>query len=295
MLYINSIAAVTGPTDFTDLLPVTAQGRGRSILQHAYLRETGNRAPEHARFQAVLSSSELAASAVLSALERAGISTRDIGLLIGDTTNPKELIPSESQRVGRELAVKVASFDVGTGGVGLPAMLAVLNSWKKERLEKPIVFFTVHTPSLAMNLSLQGQPCIFSDAAFACVVSLKPDGYALEAIHNEILPAEQPVLRIPGTGFMTVPNKFFTSIPGILAKLVEELDLHISDTILASTFGVPAPETFQSVYSQYGEALGASVGIGLEERTVKMQSGDRVALLVPGCGSVAGGCVLKKI
>ena len=292
MLYINSIAATTGPSDVASLL----NGAGcKSILDSAYLKETGNVDFKLGRSNQVVTSSELAAQVAHEAIERSEFSLEDIGLVIADTTSPHELIPSEAQRTAKALGHKVASFDIGTGGLGIPGLLQPLSCWRKERLEKPILCVSAHVPTLSTTIERQKNGVVFADAAVAFIVSQKESGFLLEQNSMQVLPKSEAILRVPVNGQLELFEEKRKRIPVILQEIAAALKLGSAERKFVSSYGVELPEEMESSYHQHGESLGASPAVALESSLADIQAGERFALLSPGCGVMTGGCLLKKL
>ena len=292
MLYINSVAAVTGPTDVSPLL----NGAGcKSILQYSYLEETGNENLVLARKHQELNTAELATQAAKKALERSGFSLEDIGLILADSTSPHELIPSEAQRVARCLGHKVASYDIGTGGLGMPGLLEPLRSWKKERLAKPVLCVSVHAPTLTTTIAQQKEGPVLGDAACAFVVSLEERGFLLEQTSQKIRGRENAFIRFPVNGTREVMEEALADVPQAIADSLAGLELSGEERILGSSFGTDLPAKVESGYGLHGESFGAGPLVLLEESFANMIEDSRVVIVSPGCGVMSGACILRKV
>jgi hypothetical protein len=117
--------------------------------------------------------SDLGASALVSACENAGIPVSNVGMVVGETSTPEQTIPGVSHRVAKRLDLKVYSFDLFNGFTSLPQMVQTLLEYKKGQLPEYIacVCSNALTPRVSYaHSSLEGE--LFADAASAVVFSL---------------------------------------------------------------------------------------------------------------------------
>ncbi len=147
-----------------------------TVLPIDYLRETLNRDPWQSKDIAKQTISEIAWAAAEKALARAGISAEEVGLIIGENATPLETTPSEAQRLGKALSIKVPAYDVQSCSSSLLLCLNVLSKWRSERVPKYVLFISTHTPTQRVNYAEGQAGWYFGDAAAAMVVSTEVQG-----------------------------------------------------------------------------------------------------------------------
>ncbi len=68
-----------------------------------YIRNTRNQDPRMAHEVASMTPTEMGVRASKAALLRVGISAQDVGMIVCNTCTPYQTLPTESQRIAREL------------------------------------------------------------------------------------------------------------------------------------------------------------------------------------------------
>lgn len=144
----------------------------RSTLNIETLKAKKNSDLREAMANAHESCTDMGERAARIAIERAGITVEQIGLVIGDCSTPIEVTPAEAQRVGGRLGLKVPAYDIYTTSGICPGHLAVLSTWKKERLPKYILCLSTNAPTQRVDYQTNNSlHATFSDGASACVIS----------------------------------------------------------------------------------------------------------------------------
>ena len=153
----------------------------RSVLPLEVIRNGKNKDLLEARALAQHSPTKLAVAAVEQALLRADIAKEQIGLIVADSATPFQTCPSEAQRIGGALGLKVPAYDV-VGGVGAFSLFFnLLNSWNEQRVPEYCVWVSTNTPTLHVNYASEGDvaPLLYGDGATAVVVSTRMAGKIL--------------------------------------------------------------------------------------------------------------------
>ncbi|HZO13453.1 MAG TPA: hypothetical protein VFB62_09340, partial [Polyangiaceae bacterium] len=75
----------------------------RTVLPLDYIRETKNRDLRAAEEAVLYTNAQSGAHAARMAIERAGISRSDIGMVVAGDCSPQTLIPSEAAAIAKEL------------------------------------------------------------------------------------------------------------------------------------------------------------------------------------------------
>jgi len=320
-LFLHGVGYLTGPTlltnEFLDSLGcsrtalVASDVNKFSILKPEYLESTKNSEPAEARFNTVKGTFRLGADACLKALEDAQLTKEDLSLLIADTTTPYEVTPAESQRICQALEVKIPAFDVNTGALGIPLLLADLLSWKKERLDGYIMCVSVHAPSLAIDFSKGCEGYIFSDSASACIISNKLSDLKILSAATFVKDFTTGGLKIPINDFLQIDNSFLESgirqsLEVLLQNFSDKLTNYKNLYIAGNDYGTGQLEKIvaakklknchvYNVSEKLGETLGSSFVISLDELKAQLQIGDLLFMLSPGGGSQSGALLVEKI
>ena len=280
----------------------------RASLPLEYIKDTKNREVLEARPQALATPTSLAAAASRQALERAGIAAEQIGLILADTATPYQTCPSEAQRLGCALGVKIPAYDVVVGAASLPLYLEMLTSWKPERL--PDYVLCVSTNTFSQHVAYGGSSTIpaylYGDAASAFVLSPRHAGkmkVASSFVENSTKrPASSVVER-----HVSCPTDAALSAGEIVEKL--SLSLGRLSASKAPT-KVVGPQLYAGEFGEYekalglaqssmisgtrdvGYALGASAGVALSSLWDSARGGDVIAVLHAGDGAWGGSVVV---
>ena len=278
----------------------------RSVLPHAYLSSTKNSDVVEARKVSSDSPTSLAVAAAHQALAQAGITPDQLGLIIADCATPYQTCPSEAQRIGGALKLKVPAYDV-TAGIGALALsLDMLSSWKPERMPDYVLCISTNTPTELVSYA--GSPlaaALFGDAASAVLISAKVAGKL--RLKSSFLSRDQSV-RAPISLVRAASIDFDRLMPeGLLRDRISAGILHLGavkssyligpqlfagDTAcIASALDLPSDRVI-SVTAEKGYSLGASSGCSLASLWPALQKGDQVACLHEGDG-ISGGVLLE--
>ncbi len=280
----------------------------RASLPLEYIKGTKNSEVLEGRPNALATPTSLAATASRQALERAGIAAEQVGLILADTATPYQTCPSEAQRLGSALGVKIPAYDVVVGAASLPLYLEMLSSWKPERV--PDYVLCVSTNTFSQHVAYGGSSAIpaylYGDAASAFVLSPRHTGklkVASSFVENSMKrPATSVVER-----HVSCPADAALST----GEIVEKLSLSLGQL---STAKLPAkvvgPQLYAGEFSEYekalglaqgsmisgtrdvGYALGASAGVALSSLWDSARAGDAIAVLHAGDGAWGGSVVV---
>ncbi|RIL08847.1 MAG: hypothetical protein DCC75_07920, partial [Proteobacteria bacterium] len=274
-----------------------------------YIKQTGNRDPRGAPTAALQTPTDLAFQATISALERAEVQPEKIGLIVGETCTPIQSTPSEGQRIGKRLNIKVPAYDLAAAEMTLWAQLSALSKWKANRLESYALCLSANTPTQNICYGSEDSdndaPFLFGDAACTLVVSAQHPGKlsVLESGFVSLGPngivADLPTY---GCGKGSIENWHTVigdKLEKVLVQLVsangqEKLDrLRIiatpSDGIvlerLARAANLPVRAVLQNV-TQRGDSFGSSAGSVLADNWEKFGRGEEIVVVQSGYGGV---------
>lgn len=148
----------------------------RTSMPLEYIQKTKNEHPAKAREVASVTPSELGAKASRLALERAGISAGDIGLVVCNCATPNETIPAESQRVARLLGINTVAYDVFTACPVFALHLDYLSNFREDALPDYVLCVSTAALTQHVNYNDRSDSAIWGDGAAAWVVSPRKPG-----------------------------------------------------------------------------------------------------------------------
>lgn len=270
----------------------------RSSLTIDYIRQTKNLNPRSVRSE--ISPSALGLQAAEKAIERAGIQKEQIGLILGDSGTPLETTPSEAQRLGALLGLKINAYDIAMGGGALLGQLDVLCNMKPESL--PEYILCVSTNCLTQKVDYAGgdERFIFGDGACAFVASAKHSGKL--GVHYSVCAkgsgAPNPIV-VPSFGHISgaaidEDGVYQECVDAItqLSKVVSGVGgsylvgPQLSNTILArisEEFGIPSDKVLGNL-EERGNTLGSSTMSVVAEHWDALKHGDQVVVVDVGLG-----------
>lgn len=143
----------------------------RTTMPLEYIRTTKNVEPRAALEAADYSNAQLGARAARMAIERAGISLDEIGMVISGCSATDTASPAEACNIARELEVEVPSFDVSSACTSFFVELYLLSLMQPDKLPPYILIVTPETLSRTVDYSDRTAAVLWGDAASAAVVS----------------------------------------------------------------------------------------------------------------------------
>jgi 3-oxoacyl-[acyl-carrier-protein] synthase-3 len=323
-MFILGIGAAHPDVEITDevlvsfgIMPTDQEARSlarfgvrsrRASLPLEYIKDTKNNEVLEGRPLALATPTSLAVAASRQALERAGITPDKVGLILADTATPYQTCPSEAQRLGCALGVKIPAYDVVVGAASLPLYLEMLSSWKPERI--PDYVLCVSTNTFSQHVAYGGSSALpaylYGDAASAFVISprhvgkMKITSSFVESSTKR--PASSVVER-----HVSCPSDATLST----GEIVEKLSLSLGRIASTNTPSkVVGPQLYAGEFGEYekalglaqgsmisgtrdvGYALGASAGVALSSLWDSARAGDAIAVLHAGDGAWGGSVVV---
>lgn len=156
-------------------------------LPKEYVQSTHNENPMHAESAATSTPSDLGAQAALAALNDAGVSPEQVGLILAGTSTPLETCPSEAQRIAKILGLKIPCFDMNAGGLDHFEHMRALAFWKESSCPEYVLSLSTHVLTQRVdyrakqgNAALAAASC--GDLASAILLSKNPEHAQYEAL-----------------------------------------------------------------------------------------------------------------
>ena len=147
-----------------------------TVLPLEYLRQTKNKDPRAALEAATMSNGETGAQAGKLALERAGLTTKDIGLVISGCCSPDECIPAEANRVAEAMDIDAPALDISSACSSFCSQLYFLEAMRPEKLPDYILVVNPENSTRVVDYSDRSSSVLWGDCSTAAVVSPRIPG-----------------------------------------------------------------------------------------------------------------------
>jgi 3-oxoacyl-[acyl-carrier-protein] synthase III len=141
----------------------------RTVLPLDYIRSTRNADVRAAHEASIYSNAETGKRAATMALERAGLTAKDIGMVIAGGCCPEMAIPSEACRIAAALDIEAPAFDVSAACSSFGAQLHLLASMRK--LQPYVLVVNPENFTRVMDYSDRASCVLFGDGTSAAIVS----------------------------------------------------------------------------------------------------------------------------
>jgi len=268
---------------------------------------------------------ELATKAARSALAAAGITARDLDMILVGTSSPDGPFPSIACRIQDELdAPGAVAWDTLAACTSFMYGLSIADSFIATERADTVLVVGAEVLSRYLNYSDRGTAVIFGDGAGAAVVRTAPKGagflswclgsdgrgYAQVTCGNIEKGAyaakdAQPYINMVGPDvFKFAVDIFIRQANEVCEKAgvaLEDIDLWVPHQAnyriidaAARRIGLPLERVAINI-DEYGNTSSASIPLALEEaiRKGRVKSGDHVLLAGFGSGLTWGACLLK--
>jgi 3-oxoacyl-[acyl-carrier-protein] synthase-3 len=288
--------------------------RSRRIsLPLEYISSTKNRDVLQARTKATATPTDLGVKAAHQALERAGITIEQVGLVVADCATPYQTCPAEAHRIAGALGVKVASYDIVGGSGAIPLYVEMLSTWKPERVPDYVLCVSTNTPSQQVAFSESAlSPYVFGDAASAVVLSPRHKG-KLRVVESYLRKqgAYRSVISVDhhitfSAEHLLPQEEIVNLIDQGLKRLSEKFGLSMSDLLFVgpqlfcgdcasclSRLGISSDQLIVET-AERGYALGASTGAAIASRWDDIKSAQQIVVIHAGDGLWSGSILLAS-
>ena len=143
----------------------------RTTLSLDYIRQTRNADARGAVEGSTTSTTEMAQKAALLAVQRAGIETRDIKMVLAGGCCPEMLIPAEACRLAGALDLDALALDVSAACASFAAQVHFVSQMRQEALPDFVLLASVEAFTRAINYSDRRAAVLFGDGATSAIVS----------------------------------------------------------------------------------------------------------------------------
>lgn len=276
-----------------------------------------------------VATSDLGAKAAQRAIEDAGLTSKDIDLIITATVTPDMLFPSTACLIQDKIkATNAAAFDINAACSGFIYGLSIANSFIASGMYKNILVIGAEVLSAVLDPEDRRTVVLFGDGAGAAIVSEVEAGKGFLAFDlgsdgsgSEVLKLDAGGSKMPASADTIASGAHYVKMMGkevfkfavkilgdtgknVLAKAGitnEEVDfliphqanIRIVDAALRR-FKISKDKTMINL-EKYGNTSGASIPIALDEalKQNRIKDGDIVVMVGFGAGLTWGSAVMK--
>jgi len=276
--------------------------RRRTVLPLDYIRTTRNRDVRAAREAAQYSNADTGARAAQMAIARAGISPKDIGMVVAGGCSPDTAIPAEASRIANALGIEAPALDLHAACSTFGAQAHMLDKMGAN-LPDFVLMVIPENMTRVLDFSDRASAILFGDATAAAVVSTRvPSRARCDFSVFGADPSGCDEVRIPRTGHFSqngpVVQKFAIKK---MADLVSEVQRRLGEARQSRLFYVGhqanlrmleavcrrcdiAPERHHHNIVEYGNQSAAGAPTVVSQRWDEYKAGDVVAVAVVGSG-----------
>lgn len=175
-----------------------------TVLPLDYIRQTRNRDPRAALEAATMSNAQTGAAAARLALQRAGLTVKDIGLVIAGGCSPDECIPAEACRIAEVLGVDAPALDFNAACSSFGAQLHFLAGMRPERLPEYVLVVNPENSTRVVDYTDRSSCVLWGDGSTAAVVSARvPGPWRITETMLAGDPSGADKVRVPRAGHFT--------------------------------------------------------------------------------------------
>ncbi|UCE51609.1 MAG: ketoacyl-ACP synthase III [Desulfobacterales bacterium] len=278
-----------------------------------------------------MATSDLGYEASLKAFEMAGLTVKDIDLIIVATITPDTCCPSAANWLQAKLdSPHAVTFDVTAACSGFIFGLNVAEQYLKNKTFKHVLVVAAEVMSRTVNWKDRNTCILWGDGAGAAVLTLGNDGHEILSTHLHTDGANGQDLLMPGGGSKTTPIShesvekglhylnmieanlsFRVAVRRFIESIKEAAEFNDVDVKninwfiphqanirmfqnIAKSLKIPF-ERFYLTLQKYGNISSASCAISLDEavRDGSIQANDLICLPVFGGGLTWGSALIR--
>lgn len=281
----------------------------RTVLSLDYIASTRNADPRQAAAASTHTNAQTGALAARMALERAGLTPADVGLVWAGGCSPQHTIPAEACKIAAELGLQVPGVDVGSACSTFAAQMHMLAGMRPESLPDYILLVSPENSTRTVDYRDRTTAVLWGDASSAAVVSLKHPA-RLRAVHTTLTsdPAGWDKVATPAGGHFAQQGRAvqtfairrtLETLQGLQALARDERCYFVGHQAnllmlqnVAERAGIPADRHLFNV-DEYGNTGAAGAPSVLSQSWDRFSDGDQIALVVVGSGLTWGGVLFE--
>ena len=276
-----------------------------------------------------VTTSDLATQASLRAMEDAGVSPKDLDMIITSTITPDHIFPSTSCYIQQKIgATRACAFDILAACAGFIYAMSIGQSFINSGAMKTVLVVGAECLSKITDYTDRATCVLFGDGAGAVVIQRNPVKHEILSSKLAADGSEADVLIMPGGGaknpasLESVQQRLhyiqfrgkevfklaINNITNLILETARENGLTLDDIdliiphqsnlrIIEATMeklGLPMEKAFVNI-DKYGNTSSASVPIAIDEARKKghLRKGDIVMLVAFGGGLTWGSSLIR--
>ncbi len=283
----------------------------RTSLPLEYIKATKNRDPRAAAEASTVSREDAGRAAARMALSRAGLSPRDIGLVVCGTSTPGYTIPAEASIIAGSMGIEAPCFDLNAACSTFGVQLGFISAMDPASTPPFILVLNVENYTHSVDYSDKRVAPIFGDGSSAAVVSARvASDKTIESCGYDTSPGSWNRVRIPTGGHFYQDGSYVQRFAIRRAtESVRELQQaypvdsgrfrfvgHQANRMMLSTVcqrcGIPESSHWHDVVDFGNTGCSGAPGV-LSRRWERLEAGDHVAMVVVGSGLTWAHAMLK--
>jgi 3-oxoacyl-[acyl-carrier-protein] synthase III len=198
------LASLDIGTDETWIVERVGIRTRRTVLPLDYIVRTKNEHPSDSAHWSLHTNAETGAFAARMAIERAGITPSQIGLVIAGGCSPQYSIPAEACLVAAQLGLAVPAYDLSSACSSFAVQLHHLRLMRPEALPDYVLVVNVENTTRTVDYRDRRTAVLWGDGSSAAVVSTRvpaPVRVRHSVVHSD--PAGWNKVVIPAGGHFT--------------------------------------------------------------------------------------------
>ncbi len=157
----------------------------RTVMSLDYIVQTKNRDPRGANEASIYTNAQTGSYAAKMAMERAGVTSADIGLVISGCCAPSFSTPADAAVIAAELGIDAPCFDLNSACTTFGMHVDFVSRMAPERMPQFILIVQPENITRAMDFSDRSNCVLFGDGTTAAVLSAAlPSRYAFTMTHS---------------------------------------------------------------------------------------------------------------
>lgn len=282
-----------------------------TTLTPDYIKATRNQDPRMALEVASMSATDMGVGAAEKALKQAGITAKDVGMIIVNCCAPRQTLPGEAVRIAARLDSAAVAYDVYTACPAFALHIDFLRNFSEGKLPEFVLCISTAAMTQHVNYNDRSDGAIWGDGAAAWVMSTRHKG-RLEVLDSSFTadPTRCEAVVVDSFGFFRQDGRavrdFSVRQTVRLVKAIEEShpidwnrDVFIGHqanrTMLEQIVNnreIPAASHWHNV-THLGNQAGAGAPAVLSMHWGKIVSGQHIVVAVVGAGLSWGSMVLR--
>ena len=143
----------------------------RTVLALDYIVRTMNEHPTEAAHWSAYTNAQTGAHAARMAMERAGVTPAQIGLVIAGGCSPQYSIPAEACLIAAELGINALAYDLASACSSFAVQLHNLRGMRPEALPDYVLVVNVENTTRTVDYRDRRTAVLWGDGSSAAVVS----------------------------------------------------------------------------------------------------------------------------